>query len=51
MTVKELYEFMKSQGKEDYRIIIQYRDDGGEYHGQDDDVYVIVSDNKKTITL
>ena len=51
MTVKELYEFMKSLDKEDYQIVIQYRDDGGEYSGLDEEIYMIVSDNRRTVTL
>lgn len=36
MTIRELYEWAKQQGIEDYDIEIQYRDDGGYYDGTDD---------------
>ena len=39
MTIKELYEYAKKIGKEDYAIEIQYRDDGGCYLGTDETLY------------
>lgn len=35
---------------EDYEVEIQYRDDGGDYSGTDNNIYCIVdTDNKKVI--
>ena len=35
MTIKELYEWAVSRGAENLYVEIQYRDDGGYYHGTD----------------
>ena len=35
MTVKEFYERAKREGKEDYEMLVQYRDDGGFYFGKE----------------
>lgn len=52
MTVKELYEYLKEQGKENYKIGIQYRDYGRAYHGFDNHVYVrAISDENKLIII
>jgi len=51
MTVKELYEYMKKQGKEDYQIKIQYRDDGGDYSGEDDEVRCFFDDDNKVVIV
>lgn len=50
-TVKEFYEYMKKQGKEDYQIKIQYRDDGGDYSGEDDEVRCYCEDDNKVVVL
>lgn len=51
MTVKEFFEEMKRNGKEDYRILIQYRDDGGDYSGEDSELRLYIDDDAKTVTL
>jgi hypothetical protein len=48
MTVKELYEWAKKNGAEDYDIEIQYRDSGGFYTGVDDCEDPTVSDREHT---
>lgn len=50
-TVKEFYEYMKEQGKEGYQIKIQYRDDGGDYSGEDDEVRCYCEDDNKVVVL
>ena len=50
-TVKDFYEYMKKQGKEDYQIKIQYRDDGGEYWGEDDEVRCFFDDENKVVIV
>ena len=50
MTIQELYEWAKELNIEDYEINIQYRDDGGDYYGEDKYVYQIIdSENKRVI--
>lgn len=53
MTIRELYEWAKQQGIEDYDIEIQYRDDGGYYCGTDTTSFynLEVSHDKKTIII
>ena len=42
---------MKKQGKEDYQIKIQYRDDGGDYSGEDDEVRCFFDDENKVVIV
>ena len=50
-TVEEFYRYMKENGKADYQIKVQYRDDGGDYTGEDDEIRLYIDDNTKTVTL
>lgn len=47
MTVKELIKALKSIKNQDAQVVVQYRDDGGEYYGFDEDVYVTVDDTNE----
>lgn len=50
MTIEELYNWATKNDCEDYEVEIQYRDDGGDYSGTDNNIYCIVdTDNKKVI--
>ncbi len=53
MTIKELYDFAVDYGIEDYKILIQFRDDGGDYDGKEDAEIMEsrINDKGKTITL
>ena len=51
MTVKEFYEHMRKAGKENYQICVQYRDDGGDYSGEDTEIRMYIDDKAKTVTL
>lgn len=52
MTIRELYEWAKQQGIEDYDIEIQYRDGGGYYDGTDDaNFYDIETKHDKKIII
>ncbi len=50
-TVKEFYEHMRKAGKENYQICVQYRDDGGDYSGEDTEIRMYIDDKAKTVTL
>lgn len=47
MTVKELIESLKSIENQDAQVVVQYRDEGGDYNGVDEDVYVMVDDTNE----
>lgn len=52
MTVKELYEEMKKQGKEDYEIVIACSDrECGYMKDEDDCLYMETDDEQKKIRL
>ncbi len=53
MTIRELYDWAKQQGIEDYDIEIQYRDGGGYCDGTDTANFydVEVKHDKKTIII
>lgn len=52
MTIRELYEWAKQQGIEDYDIEIQYRDGGGYHYGTDDaNFYDIETKHDKKIII
>ena len=42
MTGRELVKYIEKWGLEDYRIEVQYRDDGGCYYGTDDYVEPLI---------
>lgn len=44
MTVGELIEELK-KFDENMNVTVQFRDDGGEYYGTDDELYLIVDGN------
>ena len=51
LSIKELYEMAVERNIEDYKIEVQFRDDGGDYCGKDEEVYFIIDDENKTVTL
>ena len=54
MTVNELVEELeklKDDGKGDYEVTVQYRDEGGYYYGVDDDISCFVNETRKRIVL
>lgn len=51
ITIQELYDWAVKNGVEDYMLLIQYRDSGGEYYGSDSQVLGIINDKEKTVTL
>lgn len=51
MTIQELYEWAVKNNVTDYKIEIQYRDDGGDYVGKGEDLYLIVEEEHKTVIL
>ena len=48
---RSLCDFINRNGLWDYQVKVQYRDDGGDYEGEDNIIYCLVDDNKKMITL
>ena len=50
-TVEEFYRYMKNNGKENYQMLVQFRDDGGDYYGADEDIRFDIDDNTKTVTV
>ena len=51
MTIKEIYEWAKQNGVEDYEAVVQYRDDGGYYYGEDTEVYCRIDKKEKRVVL
>lgn len=51
VTIKELYEWAVKNKCTDYKIIIQYRDEGGEYFGCDEEIYLTINKKDKTVIL
>ena len=51
MTIQELYEWAKEKGLLDYTLKVQYRDAGGEYYGQDEELYLDINAINKQIVL
>lgn len=51
MTIQELFEWAVQNKVQDYKIIIQFRDDGGDYYGHDDEVYLEINHNNKEVML
>ena len=50
LTVEELIEKLKQvNGK--YEVLVQYRDFGGDYNGQDKVIYFMVDDDRGCIIL
>lgn len=54
MKVSELIEALeklKDAGKGDYEMAVQYRDGGGYYCGEDDDISLDVDETRKRVVL
>ena len=51
LTVKEFYQYMVSLGAENFQMQVQYRDDGGDYYGEDKDIRCQIDEGNKTVTL
>ena len=51
MTVQELYDYAKEKGILNYEIVVKYRDEGGEYPGVDDYIYLAENDDEKVLVL
>ncbi len=45
MTIQELYEWAKQNNAENKEIVVQYRDDGGDYEGQDSNLKLDIENN------
>ena len=51
MTIKEIYEYAKQHGAENYEAVVQYRDDGGYYYGEDKEVYCYINEAERKVVL
>lgn len=51
MTIKELYDYARATGRENFRIRLQYQDAGGPYEGSCDMENVTFDATEKTATL
>ena len=51
MTIKEFYELAKEDNVSDYTMKIQYCDDGGDYYGEDEEIYCLIYNGKKEVIL
>lgn len=51
ITIEDLYNWAKDHNYLDYKIKIQYRDDGGTYYGNDEEVLLVINKENKTIIL
>ena len=51
ITIQDLYNWAKENNCLDYKIRIQYRDEGGDYFGSDKEVFLTINEKDKTIIL
>ena len=51
MTIQELYDWAKEHNVLDYELRVKYRDAGGEYYGQDEELYLDFDKECKTVIL
>ena len=51
ITIQDLYNWAKQHNYLDYKIRIQYRDEGGDYFGYDKEVCLNINEKDKTIKL
>ena len=51
MTIRELYDWAKEHDVLDYKVEVKYRDDGGEYYGQDEELYLDINAINKQVIL
>lgn len=51
MTIEDLYQWAKENGREKANIRIQYRDDGGYYYGYNDMIALEYDESENCITL
>lgn len=51
MTIEELYKWAVEHDCADFEMRIQYRDEGGEYFGCDEEVFLTINDEDKTVKL
>ena len=51
MTIEEFYKWAKENNITDYTMKVQYRDDGGDYYGEDEEVRCWICNNQKEVIL
>ena len=51
MTIKEIYEWAKRNGVENYEAVVQYRDSGGFYSGEDTMIEPDINKARKEVVL
>ena len=51
MTIEEFYQWAKEHNVTDYTVKIQYRDDGGDYYGEDEEIRCWIWKDEKEVIL
>lgn len=51
MTIEEFYKWAKENNVTDYTIKIQYRDEGGDYYGEDEEIRCWIWNDEKEVIL
>lgn len=51
MTVKDLYKWSVENKCDNYKVRVQYRDEGGDYYGKDDCLYLGIDKSNKIVVL
>lgn len=51
MNIEEFYKWAKENSVTDYTMKIQYRDDSGDYYGEDEEIYCLIYNDKKEVIL
>lgn len=47
ITIEDLYNWAKDNNCLDYKIRIQFRDNGGDYPGSDKEVYLVIEEDEE----
>lgn len=51
VTIKQLYDWARENNVEDYTMKVQFRDDGGDYYGEDEEIRCWIWNDEKEVVL
>ena len=51
MTIEEFYKWAKENSITDYTMKVQFRDDGGDYYGEDEEIRRWIWNDEKEVIL
>ena len=51
MTIEEFYKWAKENNTTDYTMKVQYRDDGGDYYGKDEEIRCWIWNHEEEVIL